>query len=204
MGRRGLIRASCGWFGGLLVATLLLGGCRSGLSPTVAVATPSPTVPARPAPTATLGAPATPTPSPAMPADFAFHYSVDWCGDVIEVDTFSGTYTAAIRGGTERDTVSFAPTPAELFAFYDEIEVLDFFSLPSSLPYIVATATWGDHFLEVRADGRTKSLQWSDFSWALTPTVLELRVRRFTSAFYKRITERSELRELRGRGVSCT
>ncbi|MFN8513953.1 MAG: hypothetical protein U0232_14290 [Thermomicrobiales bacterium] len=190
----------------LLAATLLLGGCLASGGTATVVSTPVPlpfTATSAPA-TATATATMVPTPTPGMPADFAFRFSVNWCGDLIEIDTIAGTYTVEIGGGLDRGQVSVALTPAELLVYYREFELLDPFGLPTSLPYRRGGWIWSEYSLSVQMNGRVKDLYWSGNSWSTTPTALEQRVRRFAASMEHLVRNRPELRELRSRGRSCT
>lgn len=190
----------------LLAAALLLGGClASGGTITVAPTPVSlpPTATSAPA-TATATSTVVPTPTPGMPADFAFRFSVNWCGDLIEIDTIAGTYTAEIGGGLDRGQVGIVLTAAELLVYYREIELLDPFGLPASLPYRRGGWIWSEYSLSVQMNGRVKDLYWSGNSWSTTPTALEQRVRRFAASMERLVRNRPELRELRSRMHSCT
>lgn len=104
----------------------------------------------------------------APPADFAFRFDFTPCA-TSTVDTFNNLYT---REGTTGGPISItlALTDAEMAIVYGAVSAIDFFQYPATFQGGVLSANGtrttvtpaSSYRLQVRADGRTHMVTWTD------------------------------------------
>lgn len=177
-------------------------------SPSVASRNPGPASPTRataatPAAnsTASTRQPASPTPS--LPADFAFTFASDHCGDRDELDTFAARFTRHIAYNGDTTTVTLTLTISELTRVYQRMVAIAFFDYPATISptSLVRVGPPSVYEFAVRHDGRTKRVHW--MTGNLTPTATETQLAGLVAVVEEIIHARPEVQRL-PRGFGCT
>lgn len=196
-------------FGVVALTALLwtLAGC----GPAATLPRPTTASPAT-SPSATTGRPGTvparqtASPVPDPPADFAFTFASDHCGDRDELDTFAGRFTRYVPPGNNRSgmtTIALVLTADELASVYRRMVAIGFFAYPDALSPTgpVRFAPFSTYEIAARRDGQTKRVHW--MTGNPTPTVAETQLAGLVGLVEDIIRARPEIQRLPA-GFGCT
>jgi hypothetical protein len=146
--------------------------------------------------------------SPIPSTDFAFTFDAGWCG-IGKLDLFNGTFTTRIRTDKPDKTVNLILSQAEMATIYRKMIAINFFDYPEQYETVIASgslvtahAPANTYQLNVRDDGRTKSVVWTDN--ISSPTTIETEnLRTLIRLIEQTIVNRPEYKNLPQRNFGC-